>query len=51
MADIPDIYRDLFTQKAFAHVATVGGNGQPQVTPGEVRVMVKILPERTQGVG
>lgn len=33
MADIPDTYRDLFTKKAFAHLATVGGNGQPQVTP------------------
>jgi PPOX class probable F420-dependent enzyme len=33
MADIPDTYRDLFTKKAFAHLATVGGTGQPQVTP------------------
>jgi PPOX class probable F420-dependent enzyme len=33
MADIPDSYRDLFTKKAFAHLATVGRNGRPQVTP------------------
>jgi PPOX class probable F420-dependent enzyme len=33
MAAIPEKYRDLFTKKAFAHVATVGANGAPQVTP------------------
>ena len=33
MADIPDSYRDLFTKKAFAHLATIGRDGQPQVTP------------------
>ena len=33
MATIPDNYRDLFTKKAFAHLATVGADGSPQVTP------------------
>jgi PPOX class probable F420-dependent enzyme len=33
MATIPERYRDLFTKKAFAHVATVGRDGAPQVTP------------------
>ena len=33
MATIPDTYRDLFTKKAFAHLATVGADGRPQVTP------------------
>ena len=33
MATIPDQYRDLFTKKAFAHLATVGADGAPQVTP------------------
>src|SRR5256712_10643473 len=33
MATIPETYRDLFTKKAFAHLATVGANNAPQVTP------------------
>lgn len=33
MTAIPDKYRDLFTKKAFAQVATVGRDGMPQVTP------------------
>jgi PPOX class probable F420-dependent enzyme len=33
MATNLDKYRDLFDKKAFAHVATVGGDGRPQVTP------------------
>ena len=33
MATIPEQYRDLFTKKAFAHLATVGSDGAPQVTP------------------
>jgi len=33
MATIPESYRDLFTKKAFALVATVGRDGSPQVTP------------------
>ena len=33
MAGIPDTYKDLFQQKAFAHLATVGADGSPQVTP------------------
>jgi PPOX class probable F420-dependent enzyme len=33
MATIPENYRDLFTKKAFAHLATVGANSTPQVTP------------------
>ena len=33
MAMIPEQYRDLFTKKAFAHLATVGADGAPQVTP------------------
>jgi PPOX class probable F420-dependent enzyme len=28
-----ETYRDLFTKKAFAHLATVGADGKPQVTP------------------
>lgn len=28
-----DRYRDLFDKKAFAHLATVGPDGAPQVTP------------------
>lgn len=30
---IPDGYRDLFDKKAFAHLATLMPDGQPQVTP------------------
>ena len=26
-------YRDIFDKKAFVHLATVGANGRPQVTP------------------
>jgi len=33
MAAIPDTYKDLFQKKAFAHLATIGGDGTPQVTP------------------
>jgi PPOX class probable F420-dependent enzyme len=33
MAGIPDKYKDLFQKKAFAHLATVGADGGPQVTP------------------
>ena len=33
MATIPQEYRDLFDKKSFAHVATVGSGGAPQVTP------------------
>jgi PPOX class probable F420-dependent enzyme len=33
MAPIPESYRDLFDKKAFAHLATVGKDGRPQVTP------------------
>ena len=33
MVTIPEQYRDLFTKKAFAHLATVGADGAPQVTP------------------
>jgi PPOX class probable F420-dependent enzyme len=33
MATIPEGYRDLFTKKTFAHVATVGVGNVPQVTP------------------
>jgi PPOX class probable F420-dependent enzyme len=33
MATIPETWRELFTKKAFAHVATVGRDGGPQVTP------------------
>ena len=33
MATIPENYRDLLTKKSFAHVATVGADGAPQVTP------------------
>src|SRR5438552_16627246 len=33
MATIPEQYRDLFTKKAFAHLATVSPDGAPQVTP------------------
>lgn len=33
MALIPDSHIDIFSKKAFAHVATVDGDGTPQVTP------------------
>src|ERR1041384_8068095 len=34
MADkIPDQYKDLFSKKAFANLATVMPDGSPQVTP------------------
>ena len=33
MATVPEAYRDLLTKKSFAHVATVGRDGAPQVTP------------------
>ncbi len=33
MAAIPEQYRDLFQKKAFAHLATIGADGAPQVTP------------------
>ena len=33
MAAIPDKYKDLFQKKAFAHLATIGADGSPQVTP------------------
>ena len=33
MAGALDKYRDLFEKKTFAHVATVGPDGRPQVTP------------------
>jgi PPOX class probable F420-dependent enzyme len=33
MASIPDKYKDLFEKKTFAHLATVGLDGSPQVTP------------------
>jgi PPOX class probable F420-dependent enzyme len=34
MAAIPQGFRDLLeSKKAFAHIATVGANGAPQVTP------------------
>lgn len=33
MANALDKYRDIFDKKAFAHLATVGRDGRPQVTP------------------
>ena len=30
---VPDTHADLFTKPAFAHLATVGADGTPQVTP------------------
>ena len=33
MAANTDRYRDLFDKKGFAHLATVGASGRPQVTP------------------
>jgi PPOX class probable F420-dependent enzyme len=33
MAGLPEKYRDLFDKKSFAHLATVGPDGSPQVTP------------------
>jgi PPOX class probable F420-dependent enzyme len=33
MATIPDQYKDLFSKRAFASLATVMPNGSPQVTP------------------
>ncbi len=33
MASVPASHEDIFRKKAFAHIATVGENGVPQVTP------------------
>ena len=33
MTAIPQAHRDLFDKKSFAHLATVGADGAPQVTP------------------
>ena len=33
MAAIPQSYRDLFDKKSFAHIATVGADGTPNVSP------------------
>ena len=33
MATIPENFRDIFAKKAFGHLATVGRDGAPQVTP------------------
>ena len=33
MTTIPPTYRDLLDKKSFAHIATIGGDGTPQVTP------------------
>jgi PPOX class probable F420-dependent enzyme len=33
MAALPESYRDLFDKKSFAHLATIGPDGTPQVTP------------------
>ncbi|MBI3624848.1 MAG: PPOX class F420-dependent oxidoreductase [Candidatus Rokubacteria bacterium] len=33
MAAIPEAYKDLFQKRAFAHLATIGADGSPQVTP------------------
>jgi PPOX class probable F420-dependent enzyme len=33
MPAIPATHRDLFDKKSFAHIATVGADGAPQVTP------------------
>jgi PPOX class probable F420-dependent enzyme len=33
MVAVPPTYRDLFDKKSFAHVATIGADGAPQVTP------------------
>jgi PPOX class probable F420-dependent enzyme len=30
---VPPAYRDLFDKKSFAHIATIGPDGFPQVTP------------------
>jgi PPOX class probable F420-dependent enzyme len=33
VAAIPETHKDLLQKKAFAHLATVGADGSPQVTP------------------
>jgi len=33
MPAIPQSHRDLFDKKSFAHLATIGADGAPQVTP------------------
>ena len=33
MATTVDKYRDIFDKKAFVHLATIGPDGRPQVTP------------------
>jgi len=32
-SSIPEVFRDLFDRKAFAHLATLMPDGRPQVTP------------------
>ena len=59
-------YRDSLDKKGVAHLATVGTDGRPQVTParkylgqdrypyrkdGERRVLIKSAPEHVQGLG
>ena len=65
MAAIPQSHRDLFDKKSFAHIATVGADehidalakkytGQDRYAhrqPGEVRVTVKVTPEKIQSMG
>ncbi|MBA8827362.1 hypothetical protein FHX42_004758 [Saccharopolyspora lacisalsi] len=33
MATIPQDYEDILTKRAFAHIATIGPNGEPQSNP------------------
>jgi PPOX class probable F420-dependent enzyme len=33
MTEIPEVYRDLFSKPAFAHLVTLMSDGSPQVTP------------------
>jgi PPOX class probable F420-dependent enzyme len=33
MTGIPDSHKDILAKKAFAHLATVGADGMPQITP------------------
>jgi predicted pyridoxine 5'-phosphate oxidase superfamily flavin-nucleotide-binding protein len=49
---IPEKYRDLFQKRAFASLATLMPDGQPQVTPvwcdfdGEIKTFAAILASR-----
>lgn len=51
---IPDGHRDLLEGRGFAHVATIGPDGEPQSPyhqPGGRRLVVPVEPEHTTMMG